>query len=323
MISQIRWQEPAAETNPIKYFNVARWYMQWWNGRQMDKYVGKELDKRYDEYRAGSSTRTKAVIDLILQGHIQEDTKEKPERLEPAFRAFAISQIRLFAFVGHDSTSSTICYTVHLLATNPDALARLRAEHDAVLGTDLSALPSMLVTQPQLVNSLRYTTAVLKESLRLFPSAASSSRAGKAGVSVIDDQGNPCPTDDTIIVTIHLETHRAPKYWVRPDEFLPERWLVEPGHELYPREGAWRPFEHGPRNCLAQGLVMIELRVVFALIAREFDFRPCYDEWDRLYSRSRKKGAVRTHRGERAYLIEEVAAHPAEHYPCRVSLRKR
>lgn len=32
--------------------------------------------------------------------------------------------------------------------------------------------------------------------------------------------------------------HRSPKYWVRPDEFIPQRWLVEPRHELYPMKGA-------------------------------------------------------------------------------------
>ena len=31
MLSQIRWHQPNAESNPLGYFNVARWCMQWWN----------------------------------------------------------------------------------------------------------------------------------------------------------------------------------------------------------------------------------------------------------------------------------------------------
>lgn len=161
--------------------------------------------------------------------------------------------------------------------------------------------------------------AVLKEVLRLLP-PASCSRAGKPDISITDDDGNRCPTDDTIIWAIRQEMHRSPKYWRRPDEFLPERWLVEPALELYPMKGAWRPFEHGPRNCIAQGLAMVKLRAVLALIARECDSKPCYDEWDRLHARSKK--GVQTYRGERAYQIEEGAPHPTEHYPCRVSVRK-
>ncbi len=320
MLSQIRWHQPGAEVNPLGFLNFARWYMHWWNGRQMDRYIAKELDKRYDEYKADpDNVRKKAVMDLVLQAYIPEKAAAKPEKLDPEFRAFAIRQIRLFLFTGHDSTSTTVCYSLHLLSTNPDTLARIRAEHDEVFGPDISALPSMLREHPHLANSLPYTTAVLKEVLRLFP-PASASRGGKPNESVTDDQGNICPTDDAMVWMIHVETHRAPKYWKRPDEFLPERWLVEPGHELYPMKGAWRPFEHGPRNCIAQSLVMTELRVILACIVREFDFKPAYDEWDRLHPGS-SSGGVKTYRGERVYQVEEGAAHPVEHYPCRVSLR--
>ena len=116
----------------------------------------------------------------------------------------------------------------------------------------------------------------------------------------------------------HVETHRAPKYWKRPDEFIPDRWLVEPSHELSTMKGAWRSFELGPRNCIAQGLVMTELRVVLASIFREFDFKPAYDEWDALHPRS----GVQKYRGERVYQIEEGSAHPVDRYQCRVFFRQ-
>jgi cytochrome P450 len=318
MLSQIRWHQAGAEVNPLGFLNIARWYMHWCNGRQMDQYIGQELDKRYNEYRADTGNiRSKAVIDLVLQAHLTENAAAKPEKLDPEFRAFAIRQVRMFLFAGHDSTSSTICYTLHLLSKKADALTRLRAEHDEVFGTDISAVPSMLEKHPNLANSLPYTTAVLKEAMRLFP-PASCSRAGKPNSSVTDDHGNVCPTEHAMVWIIHVGMHRAPQYWKRPDEFLPERWLVEPGHELYPMKGAWRAFEHGPRNCIAQSLSMTELRIVLACIVREFDFSPAYEEWDRLHPRS----GLKTYRGERVYQIEGGAAHPVEHYPCRVFFRK-
>ncbi|KAK3173548.1 hypothetical protein OEA41_006878 [Lepraria neglecta] len=314
MLSQICWHQPNAENNPFEYLNFARWYMHWWNGRQMNDYIGKELDKRYNEYKAdAANTRSKAVIDIVLQAYMPEDAKTAPVNLDPEFRAFAIRQIRLFVFAGHDSTSSTICYILHLLATNREALTCLRAEHDAVFGKDPAATQSLLETRPQLTESLPYTTAIIKETLRLF-TPASSSRAGKPHTDITDDAGNRCPTDDATVFYIHVEMHRSPKYWVRPDEFLPEHWLVDPGHKLYPMKGAWRSFEHGPRNCIAQGLVMTELRVVLAMVVRQFYVKPAYEEWDLLHP---SKG-LRTYRGERVYQIEEGAAHPADKYPCRV-----
>ncbi|KAI4129286.1 MAG: hypothetical protein LQ338_002295 [Usnochroma carphineum] len=321
MLNQIRWHQPNAEVNPLEYLNFPRWYVHWRNGRRMNKYIGKELDKRYSENKADpENTRTKAVIDLVIQAYTSQDKANLPENLDPLFREFAIRQIRLFFFAGHDSTSSTICYIFHLLSTNPSALARLRAEHDRVFGLDPSAASTLLSSKPHLAKSLAYTQAVIKESLRLFTPAAST-RAGDPRVALTSDAGTSLPTASAIVLMVHTEMHRSPKYWPRPDDFIPERWLVGPDHELYPRKGAWRAFEHGPRNCIAQDVVMVELSVVLAMVAREFDFTECYAEWDALHP-AKTKGR-KTYRGERAYQVQEGAAHPADGYPCQVSVRRR
>ena len=47
----------------------------------------------------------------------------------------------------------------------------------------------------------------------------------------------------------------------------------------------WQSFEHGRRNCLAQGLVLTELRVVLAFATMKFDFKPADEEYDQLYPR--------------------------------------
>ena len=320
MLSQIKWHMANQETHLLQYLNVTRYVMQWWNGRQMDLYIGKELDKRYQEYLEDPhGTRSKAVIDLVLQAYMTDSSKnkERSKRMDPGFRLFATQQIRTFIFAGHDSTSSTICYCIHLLSTNPEALSLVRAEHDSVFGTDLSTLPSLLSKQPTLLNSLAYTIAVIKETLRLFP-AASSVRAGATGATLVDEDGCHYPTDNTLILILHAPMQRSPAYWKRPREFLPERWLVGPDHELYPMKGAWRPFEFGPRNCIGQNLVMIVLRTVLVMLVREFDFKPAYDEWDRLHP----KEGLHTYCGDRAFQVEKGAAHPADDYPCRVSFRK-
>ena len=319
MLSQIQWHQANAETNPLDYLNIARLIVYWWNGRKVDNYIGHELDKRYEESKADPERkRTEAVIDLVLQAYLPDDTKTRPEKLDPEFRTFATSQIRLLVFVGHDSTSSTICYILHLLATHPIALAQVRSEHDRLLGWDLSAIPDLLKQHTHLTNHLVYTAAVIKETLRLFPSGGSS-RAGSPSVDLIDDHGNRCPTRDTAaVVTIHTEMHRAPAYWIRPDDFLPERWLADCGDELRPMKEACRTFEIGPRNCVALGYVMTALRVILACLVMLSDFKPAYDEWDKFHPRP----GLRTYRGERVYQTEEGAAHPVEHYPCRISVRE-
>ncbi|KAL9598043.1 MAG: hypothetical protein Q9219_004737 [cf. Caloplaca sp. 3 TL-2023] len=320
MMSQIRWHQPNAEANPLGHINFIRWIVEWWNGRQMDGYIGKEIDQRFAELNSDpDNKRQKSVIDLVLQAYVDTQPGEKPKMLDAEFRTFAIRQIRLFLFTGHDSTSSTICYAFHLLSKHPEALACIREEHDKIFGVFPLQYSSILQKTPNRLNNLPYTTAVIKEVLRLFPPAASS-RQGKPNANITDDLGTVCPTDDVIMIwTIHAELHRSPKYWVQPDSFLPERWLVDPGHELFPPSNAWRAFEYGPRNCIAQGMVMMVLKVVLVGCVREFDVTDAYAEWDSLDMKQGGENLV--YRGDRAYQMEEAAAHPVEHYPCRVSQR--
>lgn len=123
-----------------------------------------------------------------------------------------------------------------------------------------------------------------------------------------------------MIWTFHIELHRHAKYWHRSDDFLFERWLVEFGPTFFLHKEAWRAFEHEPRNFIAQGMVLMELKVILAILARMINVSDVYDEWNRLNPRARKE-VERTYRGQRAYQMEEAAAHPAEHYPCRVFLQ--
>ncbi|MCJ1360396.1 MAG: hypothetical protein MMC33_010401 [Icmadophila ericetorum] len=120
---------------------------------------------------------------------VDEDAKSKKKELDPEFRAFATRQIRFFVFAGHDSTSSTICHILHLPFINPATLALIRAEHDEVCGKDLEETIFMLEENPQLTKSLLYTTAIIKEALRMFTPAGCSGQ-GKPNVSFADDSGN-------------------------------------------------------------------------------------------------------------------------------------
>lgn len=142
ILSQIRCHQVNAKTNPWNHPNVASYDVNWLNGRNLDKGIGNELDKRCDEYKPEpDGRRTNSVIDLSFGRLFPQGRKIRPEKLDPELRALAVSQIHFFVFVFHDSTSSTICYILHLLATNPNALIKVRVEHDRFLGTDLSGSP--------------------------------------------------------------------------------------------------------------------------------------------------------------------------------------
>ena len=318
--SQIRWLSFGHEANLFERYHPLRPIMRWWNDRQMVRYILHELDLRFRRSRGSNEVakkhRSKTIIDLALDNYRAEQARNSSsDAMDTIFQDFAISQMRTFVFAGHDSTGSTICYAFHLLSTYPAIRRLLIAEHDRVLGSDHNQAASQIRKNPHLLNQLSYTSAVVKETLRLYP-PASSTRSGEPGYSINGSNGRQFPTDGFLVWSNSYSIHRDPEHWHEPNSFLPERWLVEEGDHLYPLKGVYRPFEFGPRNCIGQELAMLELKLVLTMTAREFEIKSVYDEWDKLHPRRGPK----TLSGDRAYQILSGAAHPSAGLPCRISL---
>lgn len=305
----------------------------------MNEYIYKKLDERFLELKSEklsskTTSRSKSVTTLALEGYIGANSSRditSETKLDEHFAKYASHQIRLFLFAGNDTTSSTIVFVYHLLSKHPEALAKIREEHDSVFGPISSEAATLLKQKPALLNQCHYTMAVIKETLRLYP-PASTMRRGGAGIVVTDRHNNSYPLDHINVTIAHPPCHRNPRLWPHPDKFIPERFLVDQGHELYPNPASYRPFEQGPRNCIGQTLVFNEIRIVVVLTARVFDIRDAYEENDAAKLRSQswlaKMGEmigvtqkpIKEVNNERAYQTEKAGGHPADGYPCRVTL---
>jgi cytochrome P450 len=56
-----------------------------------------------------------------------------------------------------------------LLSKHPEAVQKLREEHNRVFHANFAETIDILLDSPQKTSELEYTTAVIKETLRLFP----------------------------------------------------------------------------------------------------------------------------------------------------------
>jgi hypothetical protein len=333
--------------DPRVLLNPLRVPIQWYYGRVLSTFIDGEIQKRFAEMQTEKATngiasthkkKAKSVIALVLEEYInqqQNTTKQALESMEldPNFARLAANHIRLFNWAGNDTTATAIVYVFHTLSQNPAVLAKVREEHDAVFGP-VEGTGDRLRNDPPLINKCNYTLAVIKETMRIWP-PSSSIREGVSSVSLTDQTGTVVPTGGLNATIMHYYVHTNPRVWKRPLEFLPERWLVDSGHELYPPPGAWRPFEFGSRNCIGQTLVMNEIRIAVILAIRKFDIVPAYEEWDAmqlanegLYAKMMRSigfagQECKTVFGDRAYQTMRSGWHPADGYPCRVSLAKR
>ncbi|KAI1077148.1 cytochrome P450 [Whalleya microplaca] len=258
----------------------------------------------------------KTVVALALKEWINE-TQDHSARgnIPPEFVERVIKHIKIFMFAGHDTTATILAYIYYILSKNPEAAAKLRAEHDEVLGPDPAAAGDLISADPALLHKMHYTIAVIKETLRLFPPVGGTIRQSPPGHFLTHPEtGVHYPTTGFILHSSGSTVQRAPEYWPQPDSFIPERFLVrDESDPLYPVKNTWRPFELGPRNCIGQELVSLELRLILALTVREFEVEEAYPEDSPVWM------------GDKAYQIVnheiEATAHIKDALPVRVKAR--
>ncbi|OQN97694.1 hypothetical protein B0A48_16014 [Cryoendolithus antarcticus] len=327
-ISQTRWQAIGAQFQPSELIDFRRPFVQRWNNYRMNRYIGRVLDERFaDRQRQSDGKQQKHVIDLALTTYLKEvkgatGSNSKVDKMDPDFRAGAIANIKTFVFAGHDTTSSTICYCYNYLSKNPNMLAKIRAEHDSIFGSGPAAAAQAIKDDARLLNRLEYTTAVIKEVLRLQP-PASSIRVGEEGFFIHDPTtGQAIHTKDLMLWPVDVGLHRSP-LWGDPHIFRPERFL-DPSTNT----SAYVPFSKGPRNCIGQELAMIETKVILAMTVRSFDFEAAYKELCSQELRGDGSGypgdveGVQEMWGDEAYQIQLGTAKPREGMPCRLRRRK-
>ena len=141
---------------------------------------------------------------------------------------------------GHETTATTLAWTVDLLLHHPEALARVRAE-----ARD---------------GGSAYTEAVINETLRLWPSALITGRMTAGRYQLGDYTLEP----GTRIVLLLDAVNRDPDSYPDPDEFRPERFLGS-----RPQPYAWIPFGGGIKRCIGAAFAMCELVTVPHTVLRE------------------------------------------------------
>ncbi|CAG8666184.1 134_t:CDS:2, partial [Diversispora eburnea] len=109
----------------------------------------------------------------------------------------------------------------------------------------------------------------VKETLRVDPPIPLLSR-----ISNKDDfiNGYFIPKGTRIMIPIST-IHKLPSIWgPDPNEFKPSRWL-DPSISKINSNYSWIPFLPGARGCIAYKMALNELKVILAILIRNFEFR--------------------------------------------------
>ncbi|KAJ6020568.1 cytochrome P450 [Penicillium herquei] len=259
-------------TNPVKKWTI------WWRKRQAAQRIDKFLrffieehysarcDKNFDSHDSDAQDRISILEQMIFESQQTEIYSQSSERLSPALMDVLVDNVKALLLGGYETTASTLCFVFIMLSLHPNVMEKLRHEHSEVFDADLAKTQEILRSNPHKTSKLAYTTAVIKETLRLFP-VGFGARKAKPGIDALQYNGKSYPTSNQLIIPCTHTIHYDPEVFPLPSRFDPERFM-EPNK--VPRE-AWRPFERGPRSCVGRDLAMEELRIALLLTVRDFE----------------------------------------------------
>jgi cytochrome P450 len=182
----------------------------------------------------------------------------------------AISDDDVFANVitvllgGEDTTANTMAWLIHCVSDRPDVYAALRAEADALL--DAADAPDPSVPRAdRFPHLLRWTDAVINETLRLYP-VAPLFFLETLRDTVLHDLAVPAGTQ--ILLLTRAAAGSSP-YSNPAPRFEPEAEAAKA--DAGPGRTVSLPFGYGPRMCPGRNLALAELRSATLMLARNFD----------------------------------------------------
>lgn len=161
-------------------------------------------------------------------------------------------EVATMILAGHETTAVALFWSLYLLALDPATQDEVAAEA-RTLSADATAD----------LERLKFTRAVIDETMRLYPPAFLIARAAYAPDTIA---GREVRKGDVIMIAPWI-LHRHEKLWREPNAFMPQRFLPP---NPPPDRFAYLPFGAGPRICIGAHFAMVEATLSLARLIRAF-----------------------------------------------------
>lgn len=229
LVEPIRW--PGEETKKIEHAAAV---------------IDRRVERMIAERRAAGMGR-RDLLTALLTAHDEEGGMSDKQVRDEIITLFV---------AGHETTATALAWSLYLLARNPEAYARVKAEARALGGR-----PATFEDLP----ALGYCLKVFKEAMRLYPPVYFFGRQATADVRLGDYD---LPRSTIVLISLYA-MQRRPEIWPDPLRFDPERF--EPHAEEGRHRLAWAPFSAGPRTCIGNHFALMEGPLVLATMLSRID----------------------------------------------------
>ncbi|XP_072337059.1 cytochrome P450 3A8-like [Scyliorhinus torazame] len=235
--------------------------------RDVTEFFMNVLTRLKAKRQKGVHTNQVDFLQLMVDSQVTETSSRKQNDVSKSTdKALTDSEIlaqaMTFIFAGYETTSNTLSYVAHNLATHPDVQKKLQQEID-------EAFPNKATPTYDRVMQLEYMEMVISETLRLFPPAPRIERMCKKDVQL---NGVTVPKGMAIVIPAYV-LHHDPAYWPEPEEFRPERFSKENRESRDPN--IYLPFGMGPRNCIGMRFAQLIMKMALASFLQHMTLVPC------------------------------------------------
>ncbi|CAH1415412.1 unnamed protein product [Lactuca virosa] len=246
--------------------------------QKLDGIFQKIIDDRVISLKTKESVEQQGRKDLL-----QVFLELKQENTESSFSDTQIKALFMDFFVAGTHTTTTVTEsTMRELLKKPDVMKKIQDELEQVVGLN------NIVEEFHLPN-LRYLDATIKETFRLNPTLP---------LLVTRSPNKSCKIDKYIVPkgsNVFLNVwaiHRDPKYWDKPLEFNPNRFLNPDGNAKFDYNGLntnFLAFGAGRRRCPGVPLSEKMLMYLLASLLHSFNWTlPDVKESDKLVPKKPK-----------------------------------
>lgn len=216
-----------------------------------------------DEAREELVAKVQAIIAArVAQGNIPKEDRDLLDVLiAVGYDAEMVTGIFIsMMFAGHHTSSGTASWAMIELLRNPDVMADVVAELDALYadGREVSF---------QALRSIPVLEAALKETLRLHPPLVILMRLVQEDFDLL---GHTIPAG-TVLAASPRVSNRIEADFPKADAFDPGRY-VDPRQEDLQNRWTWIPFGAGKHRCVGNAFAMMQMKAIFSVILRDFEF---------------------------------------------------
>ncbi len=173
------------------------------------------------------------------------------------------SNVMTLLLAGEDTTANTISWVIHFLIEHPRVQAAVQEEVDRVIG-----LADQPWRDPATPDRLVYDEAVANEAMRCRPVGGLLFLEPNEDVQIQDVQ---VPRGTPILV-LNGHVGSQEQNFTHAGEFRPERWLeTDQRDDALHNTAGFMPFGAGPRYCPGRKLAMLQIKMVTAMLCRDFE----------------------------------------------------